>query len=37
MKHRSVLEEKERRHESMRVALESERRTEEKLHEKTKL
>lgn len=37
MKHRAILEDKERRHESVRVALESERKTEEKLHEKTKL
>ena len=36
MKHKLTLEEREKRYESTRVAIESEKRTEEKLHEKTK-
>ena len=37
IKNKQALEDKERRHESIRVAIESEKKTEEKLHEKTKL
>jgi hypothetical protein len=37
LRHKSVIEEKERRYESTYLALQSEKKTEEKLHEKTKL
>ena len=32
LKHKQILEDKDKRNESLRVALESERKTEEKLH-----
>ena len=37
LKHKQSLEDREKRFESTRVAIESEKRTEEKLHEKTKV
>ena len=37
MKHKQILEERDKRYESIRFAIESERKTEEKLHEKTKM
>jgi len=37
LKNKQTLEEREKRFESTRVAIESERKTEEKLHEKTKM
>ena len=37
IKHKQTIEERDKRYESIRVAIESEKKTEEKLHEKTKM
>ena len=37
VKNKQIIEDRDKRYESIRVAIESEKKTEEKLHEKTKM